>query len=131
MVIVGRLWSGFYQLLQHANRTQPHFIGRKDGEFMAFAGLWERWAGNGERIESGTILTTEANELVKDIHVRMPVILRPDDFELWLEPDVQDFGSLKDLLVPYPDDDIEAYSVSRAVGNPRAQGPELVEPIAG
>ena len=74
--------AGFYEWKQEGNRKQPYFVRRKNAELMSFAGLWDRREREGEAIESCTILTTDANELVKDIHVRTPVILKPEDFEL-------------------------------------------------
>ena len=122
--------AGFCEWKKSGRTKQPYFIRRKDGEPVAFAGLWDRWQRDGEAIETCVILTTDSNHLIKDIHDRMPVILKPDDFELWLEPEVRDLESLKHLLAPYPLDDLEAYPVTKAVGDPRASGPELLEPTS-
>lgn len=120
---------GFYEWKKEGRSKQPYFVCRKDRQLLAFAGLWDRWSGNGDVIDSCTIITTEANDLVRTIHDRMPVILSPEDFELWLESDVQDLARLQALLMPYPAEELDAYPVARTVGNPRAQGPELVEPV--
>ncbi len=122
--------AGFYEWKKEGNRKQPYFLRRKDGELMSFAGLWDRWERDHEAIESCVILTTDANQLVGEIHNRMPVILRPEDFELWLESDIRVVSDLQRLLTPYGGDDLEAYPVARTVGNPRAEGPELVQPLA-
>ena len=74
--------AGFYEWKKEGSRKQPYFVRRKDGELMSFAGLWDRWERAGEAIESCAILTTDANQLVGGIRDRMPVILRPEDFEL-------------------------------------------------
>ena len=97
---------------------------------MAFAGLWDCWQKGEEAFETCVILTTDSNHLIKDIHDRMSVILKPDDFELWLGPDVRDLEGLEHLLVPYPLGDLEAYPVGKAIANPRATGPELLEAIS-
>ncbi|HZY57981.1 MAG TPA: SOS response-associated peptidase family protein, partial [Rubrobacteraceae bacterium] len=79
---------------------------------------------------SCTILTTEANDLVSEIHHRMPVILAPEDHGLWLDPDVREADPLLPLLAPYPDDVMEAYPVSRFVNRPTNDDPRCVEPLA-
>ena len=84
----------------------------------------------GEPIDSCTILTTEANELVGSIHDRMPVILDPEDFDLWLDPDVQDAKRLEPLLVPFAGEGMEAWPVSMLVNNPKADEPRCIEPAA-
>jgi hypothetical protein len=88
---------------------------RKDGQPFAFAGLWEEWERGGEVTESCTIITTQANDLMLEFHDRMPVILNPRDYDLWLDPEVQDPKVLEPLLRPYPSDQTEVYAVSRRV----------------
>ena len=82
-------------------RKQPYFIGRRGDRPFGLAGLWERWEKHGEPVESCTILTTDANELMRPIHERMPVILPPDQYGLWLDPRCQDAEKLATLLRPY------------------------------
>ena len=89
---------------------------------MAFAGLWDHWEHDGETIESCTIITTAANEIMKSIHDRMPVVLDPDVYESWL----QEGG--KSLLQPYAGEMI-VYPVSTAVNNPKHNGRDLIEPV--
>jgi putative SOS response-associated peptidase YedK len=102
----------------------------KGGKLFAFAGLWERWApADGEAIESCTILTTDANELTKPSHGRMPVIVDPSDFKLWLDP-VEGPAVLQELLRPYAPKSMEAYPVSTFVNNVRNKGPQCVEALA-
>ena len=102
---------------------------RTDGAPMAMAGLWEHWKdpNSDEVIESCTILVTAANELVKPIHDRMPVLLDPEAFATWLDPENQDREALKGMLWPYPSDALQAVPVSRRVNNPRNDDPGLVE----
>lgn len=90
-------------------KEKAYRIGMKDGRMFAMAGLWESWTSTeGEVVESCTIITTEPNELVASVHHRMPVILDPQDFELWLDPQVQDTEKLKCLLKTYPAEDMTA-----------------------
>jgi putative SOS response-associated peptidase YedK len=111
------------------NGKQPYFIHRQNGEPMAFAGLWEHWKSEdtGEVIESCAIIVTDANELTRPIHDRMPVILVPGDFARWLETPPQEAPSLLPLLRSAPSDDLEAYPVSTAVNSPRHEGRGLIE----
>ena len=104
--------------------NQPYRITLKPEQPFSFAGLWEHWEKDNKVIESCTIIVTDANELTKDIHGRMPVILDPDDYDAWL-------GGTdgENLLRPYPSKKMARYPVSRAVGNVKNTGPELIEPI--
>ena len=85
---------------------------------------------NGEEIRSCTIITTEANDLMDEIHHRMPVILHPDNYDLWLDPDFDEKEPLKELLKPYPAHAMEAYPVSRRVNKPSNNEPGILEPAA-
>jgi putative SOS response-associated peptidase YedK len=108
----------------------PFYIRLKGGKLFAFAGLWERWAPtDGEAIESSTILTTDANELTKPIHDRMPVIVDPADFGQWLDP-AEKPTAVQALLRPYAPESMEAYPVGTFVNNLRNKGPQCVEPLA-
>ena len=101
----------------------------KDGEPFAIAGLWEHWEGqDGQVIESCTLLTTEPNGLLAPIHNRMPVILDPTDYELWLDPDQQAADGVKPLLRPYPSDLMTVYSISLRVNNPNNDDSRCLEP---
>ena len=92
--------DGFYEWKKEGKRKIPHFITLTDAP-MVFAGLWETWNEPGDEIlQSCTILTTEANERVRPIHDRMPVILRPEDWELWMNHRVQNRRELEHLLGP-------------------------------
>src|SRR5206468_3313432 len=85
-----------------AGRKQPHYFRLWDAAPFAFAGLWARWERDGQALDSCAILTTEANELVKPFHERMPVILPPADFGAWLDPKTQGGPEVQALLRPYP-----------------------------
>ena len=124
------LADGFYEWKRTNDGKQPYYIRMEGGRPFAFAGLWESWRGGREEIRSCTILTTEANDRVSNIHHRMPVILAPEDHGLWLDPDVREADPLLPLLAPYPDDVMEAYPVSRFVNRPANDDPRCVEPLA-
>ncbi|MGF1615513.1 MAG: SOS response-associated peptidase [Gammaproteobacteria bacterium] len=118
--------DGFYEWQRTEGGKQPYFIRLRTGEPFAFAGLWDRWEGEGEIIESCTVIVTAANALVATIHDRMPVILSPADHDSWLDPKLQDPRGLQPLLRPYPPDEMVASAVGLAVNNPRHDGPELL-----
>jgi putative SOS response-associated peptidase YedK len=94
--------DGFYEWARNGKSKQPYCFEVGDGEVFAFAGLWDRWTDpRGEMVESCTILTTTPNALLADIHDRMPAILRPDAYDLWLNPTAQNTESALRLLLPY------------------------------
>jgi putative SOS response-associated peptidase YedK len=100
----------------------------RDERPFGFAGLWERWEGEGGRIiNSCAILTTEANEVLRPVHDRMPVILHAEDYGLWLGADARELGLVKEMLRPYPADEMTSYPVGTSVNSPRNQGAELIE----
>jgi len=114
--------NGFYEWQRAGKQKQPYYFRLKDAELMAFAGLWDRWEHDGNAIESCTIITTDANEVMKPVHDRMPVVLGPDAYEAWLQE------GRKSLLQPYAGDMI-CYPVSTAVNNPKHNGKDLIEPV--
>jgi putative SOS response-associated peptidase YedK len=120
--------SGFYEWLALAGgkRKQPYCFRPGDERPWAFAGLWERWQGPDGPVESCAILTTAANEVVRPVHDRMPVILPRQHWAAWLDPQAQDAGQLVPLLRPYPADALSAYPVGLAVNNPRNDRPECL-----
>jgi putative SOS response-associated peptidase YedK len=122
--------DGFYEWKKVGKRKQPYYVRRVDGEPFAFAGLWEHWEGPDETvIESCTILTTEPNADIRPLHNRMPVILDPPDYDLWLDPDTSDLETLAPLMRPYPDGKLEAVQVSTLVNNPMNDEARCIEPI--
>jgi putative SOS response-associated peptidase YedK len=123
------LADGFYEWQKTANGKQPYYIRMEDGSPFAFAGLWESWQ-NGSEIRSATIITTDANDVVAPIHNRMPVILHPEDYQLWLDPDFDEKEPLTTLLKPYPSEAMEAYPVSRRVNSPSNNEPSIIESVA-
>jgi putative SOS response-associated peptidase YedK len=121
--------DGFYEWkVIGMKKKQPYNIGMADGGLFAFAGLWDKWQDRAGRvIESCTILTTEANALLKPIHDRMPVILGPDDYDRWLDPAITDPGRVADLLRPFDARLMRVYPVSRAVNRVENDGPECAK----
>ena len=91
--------------------------------------LWERWHRDGERINSCAIITTEANELLQPVHDRMPVILRQQDYETWLDPEMHKAELLQGLLRPYDAEQMLAYPVGTLVNTPGRDDPAFIEPL--
>lgn len=126
------LADGFYEWQQQENKKQkqPYYFRLKDEQPFAFAGLWEQWENpSGEVVNSCTLLTTDANELMRPIHNRMPVILNPNDYERWLDPDVKEPEPLQPLLRPYSTQEMLAYPVSTAVNRPSNDNAECIKSI--
>ncbi len=124
--------TGFYEWQQVAGsrQKQPYFIGLQDERLFAFAGLYERWESpGGDILETCTIITTAANDLVEPIHDRMPVILDRNDYNLWLDPSFGEIGSLQTLLKPYPAVEMKIYPVSSLVNSPKNDSAECRQPI--
>jgi putative SOS response-associated peptidase YedK len=122
--------DGFYEWQRTNGAKQPYYIRMKEERPFAFAGLWESWRdGSGPEIRSCTILTTKPNALTAEIHDRMPVILPPGSYDAWLDPEAER-DELYGLLAPYPEDEMEAYPVSRFVNSPQNNDPRCIEPAA-
>lgn len=124
--------DGFYEWQQQENKKQkqPYYFRLNDGQPFAFAGLWEQWEdASGEVINSCTLLTTDANELMRPVHNRMPVILNPKDYEQWLDPEVKEPERLQPLLRPYSTQEMLAYPVSTAVNKPSNDNAECIKSI--
>jgi len=97
---------------------------------MIFAGLWESWKSpEGEAVESCTILTTTSNKLIAPLHERMPVILHPEEYNVWLDREISDPETLKPLYNPYPADSMEMYPVSPQVNSPRNDSADCIRPV--
>lgn len=124
--------SGFYEWQKKdAGGKQPFYFHLKNKEVFGFAGLWEEWLERetGEQIETCTIITTEANQVLEPIHERMPVILQSKDYDEWLDAKVRDTDKLQKLLVPCPAEEMDSYAVSRAVNNPTSDSSELIDSL--
>ncbi|MBP1774079.1 MAG: hypothetical protein H6Q86_85 [candidate division NC10 bacterium] len=124
------LADGFYEWKREGARTQPYYIKLWDGAPFAFAGLWDRWQPpDGPPLDTCTILTTTPNAVLRAIHDRMPVILPPDAYNVWLDPAMRDVERVQALLTPYPAEQMIAYPVSPRVNNPADDAPECIVPL--
>lgn len=121
--------TGFYEwkLQSDSKGKQPYFIKPKDQEVFAFAGVFDsNIDATGRELWSYSIITTEPNKEMANLHNRMPVILRPEDESVWLEPSLQDRGAVEALLRPYHDGGLEMYEVSRDVNSVKNNDEHLV-----
>jgi putative SOS response-associated peptidase YedK len=122
--------DGFYEWQKLDKKKQPFYIRMKDKQLFAFAGLWEHWEDtSGSAIETCTILTTDANDILTPIHDRMPVILPATDYKLWLDSGVSETDHLVPLFRPYPPKKMEAVPVGTIVNNPKMEDPRCITPI--
>ena len=122
--------DGFYEWQKLPGGKQPMFIHRPDHAPFAIAGLWERWTSpDGSLIESCTLLTTSPNAMMANLHNRMPVILDPADYDMWLDAGHVKPDAAQHLLRPCPDEWLTAYPVSTVVNNARNEVAACVEPL--
>jgi putative SOS response-associated peptidase YedK len=123
--------SGFYEWQKiTTKKKQPYYFQLKGGDVFGFAGLWESWHGPDGELETCTILTTDANELVEPVHDRMPVIMPKEVHAAWLDPGTKKADELLVMLRPFDPDAMEAWPVSTFVNSPKNQGEECVKPLA-
>ena len=125
--------DGFYEWQKRAaGPKQPYHIARRDGAPFAFAGLWERWRdpAEGRDVESCTIVTRDANAVLRPIHTRMPVILAAESYDLWLDPEAAP-GRLQALLAAEPGVDLVATAISTRVNKVANDDPEVLLPLDG
>ncbi len=121
--------DGFYEWQRQERKKQPYYFQLQNKQPFGFAGLWEHWqTSDGEEINTCTILTTEANELMRPIHDRMPVILNSQDYGLWLNPAAQ-VTELQGLLRPYSSQAMNSYPVSTLVNKPTNNSPECINSL--
>ena len=125
--------SGFYEWSGPRSARQPHYIQSPAGSPLTFGGLWERWRDpavpDAPPLESCTIITTAASADMAALHDRMPLLLAPEDWNAWLDPEAP-LGLLETLLRPAPAGSLSYHPVDRKVGSPRVEGPELIRPLA-
>jgi putative SOS response-associated peptidase YedK len=120
--------DGFYEWQKCGRQKQPYYIRLKDDRPFGFAGLWERWSRAGQTVDSCAIITTEANELVSPIHNRMPVIVPPEAYDLWLSPQAEELELLQALLRPYRASEMLAYPVDSRVNSTKCDEPACLGP---
>ncbi|UCG30406.1 MAG: SOS response-associated peptidase [candidate division WOR-3 bacterium] len=124
--------DGFYEWrkLADGKRKIPMYVHLRKERPFGFAGLYENWKSkDGKILQTCTIITTRANDLMAPIHNRMPVIIAPHDRKLWLDTSVQESDVLLPLLEPYSSAEMEAYSVSKKVNSPSYNEPDCIEPV--
>lgn len=122
--------DSFYEWKREGKSKTPMRIKMKDDSIFGVAGLWESWkAPSGQAIHTCTILTTESNELMANIHERMPVILPKEHHKEWLNPSNQDKDQLKSFLVPFPTHNMMAYEVSNKLNSPNNNSIELIQQV--
>jgi len=121
--------DGFYEWERAGKKiSQPYYFQLEDGGLFAFAGIWDRWRQNGHSVTSCAILTTTANELLAAIHHRMPVILNPELYALWLDENTR-AADLKEMLVPFPAKQMKSHAVSYDVNDTKVDHEGLLRPV--
>lgn len=122
--------DGFFEWKRDGKQKHPFLIKMRDEKPFAFAGLWENWKNpKGESVQSCTIVTTEPNKLMGKIHDRMPVILSPRDFELWLNTEEKNLEKAKKLIRPFPVNPMTSHPVSDIVNSSRNNSPDCIKPL--
>lgn len=119
--------DAFYEWVPR-NGKQPYLIRLREDEPMGMGGLLEHWQGPEGDVTTITILTTDANSLMAEIHSRMPVIIRPEDYADWVDTNLTDVTKVQAMAQPYPERFMEAYPISRKVNSPQHDSPDLIEP---
>ena len=121
--------DGFYEWRQTGDGKQPYHIRMKNGGVFAFAGIWERREGDDGILESCSSIVTAANDTIRPVHDRMPVIIAPRDYAAWLDPGLRDPGKVKDYLRSWPADEMETYPVSTRVNRPANNDARCIESL--
>jgi len=122
--------DGFYEWRKSGKEKQPYCFEVNEGKLFAFAGLWEGWKDpNGNWIKTCTILTTTPNSVTSAVHDRMPVILEPSDFDLWLDPGMKDASIISELLKPFDAAAMRCYPVSTRVNQVLNDDAECASPV--
>lgn len=122
--------DGFYEWRIKGAAKAPFFVRLKSGKPFGLAGLYNHWRSpEGEELCTCTIITTEANEMLQEIHNRMPVIIEKQRYDYWLDSAVNDEKNLLSLLKPFPPEEMECYEVSTRVNTPKNNSPDNIKPI--
>jgi len=120
--------DGFYEWQQVTGSKVPHHICMKDGKVFAFAGLWDHWEGEGKTLDSCTIIVMPSNEVMRPIHERMPAIIAPAHYELWLDSRITDKQEIMQYLTSAPSSQLTAYPVSTWVNSPKNNDERCIQP---
>jgi len=122
--------DGFYEWKRTGTSKQPYCFEGKDGELFAFAGLWDGWKdSNGKWVKTCSILTTTPNAVTSPVHDRMPVILDPGSYDLWLDPGMQNVAAISELLKPYDARVMRCYAVSSRLNHVTNDDAECSRPV--
>ncbi len=122
--------SGFYEWQKQGARKQPWYVSLRDGNPFAIAGLWERRdMEDGSVLETCTLITTAANDVILPLHDRMPVIVAPEGYDLWLSPDLKETAPLAALLRPFPPEEMRAVAVGLRVNDPHHESKDCIAPL--
>ncbi|MFZ3371036.1 MAG: SOS response-associated peptidase [Candidatus Sulfotelmatobacter sp.] len=122
--------DGFYEWKRDGKTKQPFCFEVSEGQLFAFAGLWERWRDpSGQWVKSCSILTTTPNAVTSAVHDRMPVILHPDSYDLWLDPGMQNVAAISELLKPYDAGLMRCYPVSTRINHVANDDEECSRPV--
>lgn len=120
--------DGFYEWKEINGDKIPHHIRMQNGDVFALAGLWDRWEGEGERLESCSIIVMPANEVMKLLHERMPAIIAPAHYDLWLDPRVTDKSEIMTYLNSAPSSQLVTYPISPWVNSPKHDDARCIQP---
>ncbi len=121
--------DGFFEWKREGTAREPYYLRLASRQPFGFAGLYSDWTSlEGESLRTATIITTEANALVRPLHDRMPAIVPADKQERWLDPGIHSPVQLMPILAPYPADQMECYGVSRQVNSVKVNSPENIFP---
>jgi len=123
--------DGFYEWKPKSSYKQPYYICTKDHSLFAMAGIWSRWKGEKETVDSCAILTIEANKVLDFLHARMPALISSDGYSKWLEPNYRNIEALKLLAKTYPVENLDLFPVDRKVNNFRYNNVDCVKPVSG
>lgn len=121
--------DGFYEWTHKPKGKQPYFVHRKDCKPFAMAGIWDKWVGETDTIDSCCIITIEANALLSPLHNRMPAIVKTEDYDKWLDGNNQNWEQLKLLLTEEPHQELEYYPVSTKVNSAKYKNSDCIERI--
>lgn len=121
--------DGFYEWKVINGKKIPYYIRMRGGEVFAFAGIWDRWEGEGETLDSCSIIVMPANNVMKLIHERMPVIIAPTSYDHWLDARITDKEEIMGLLNSAPSGFLRIYPVSARVNTPKHDDERCIKPI--
>jgi putative SOS response-associated peptidase YedK len=122
--------DGFYEWQRTGKVKQPYCFEVNDGELFAFAGIWDRWTDPSRNsIETCSILTTSPNAVTSAVHDRMPVILDPDSYDIWLDPGMRDVTTASELLKPYDAQLMRCYPISTRINHVSNDDEECSAPV--